>query len=64
MTTTQDSNDLTWHRRAERLVECAQRSLAQAGLSFADDGEITTPAYYLRYEDAGPTTPTRRTHAK
>lgn len=60
MTPTQDTPDLVWRRHAARLVEYARRSLADAGLSFADDEEITTPAYYLRYEDAGATSPSRR----
>lgn len=59
MTPTQDTRDLFWRRRAERSLENARRFLADAGITFADEGEITT-AYYLRYEDVGPTTPVRR----
>lgn len=57
MTPTQDTVDHVWRRRAEASLKSARQSLAQAGLAFADDSEITTAAYYLRYETIGPSTP-------
>jgi hypothetical protein len=62
MTTTQDTADRFWRRRAEASLRNARRSLIDAGLAFADDGDVTTQTYYFRYEDAGATTPRRRTH--